>query len=295
MALTACTMWGISGLFAKALFNLSTAITPMWVSQVRMISSGVILLLASGTLHLHPLRIWQKRPNAIAILAYGLLGLLPVQYCYFMTVQLGNASIATILQFIGPFFILAYTSIFRHQRPRITELLAAVVAFCGVVILATHGQLDQLAITGSVLFWGLLSAIGVATNTLIPQGLIQHFSSLVITGWGLLISGVALFLVHPQQPTLPHSSFVFWGMAAVIVIGTLIPFQLMTMSLKMVPASIVSLMDAAEPLSATIGSVIVFHLILDPADWVGSTMIILAVLALSLKKPVPVTKHSQAS
>jgi hypothetical protein len=42
MAALACTMWGISGLFAKALFNVSSTITPIWLSQVRMISSGII-------------------------------------------------------------------------------------------------------------------------------------------------------------------------------------------------------------------------------------------------------------
>lgn len=292
MALAASTMWGISGLFAKALFNLSPAITPMWISQVRMITSGVILLVVATIFHQHPMAIWHRKKDALAITAYGLLAMLPVQYCYFVAVQLGNASIATILQFVGPFFILAYTTIFRHQRPRRVELVGAVIAFSGVVILATHGHLNQLAISTAVLFWGLLSALGVATSNLIPQGLVHHFPSVVINGWGLLLSGIALLLVHPQSPHLPHNSFVFWGMAAVILIGTLIPFQLITMALKVVPASIVSLMDAAEPLSATIGSVIVFNLILMPADWVGSLLIICAVLALSIHKPSPIEKNS---
>ena len=30
MIITACTFWGISGLFAKALFNVSSSITSMW-------------------------------------------------------------------------------------------------------------------------------------------------------------------------------------------------------------------------------------------------------------------------
>lgn len=291
MAFLGAVMWGISGLFAKALFNLSSQITPLWVSQVRMIVSGIVILLTATALHQHPMAIWHHKKDALSIIAYGLFGLLPVQYCYFVTVRLGNASIATILQFVGPFFVLAYSMLFRHQRPRRIELIAAVVAFLGVAIVATHGQFNKLAISGSVLFWGLLSAVGVATNNLIPQGMVKRFPSLVVTGWGMLIAGLFLLLIHPQQPSLPHTSFVFWGMAAVVIIGTLIPFQIMNMALQYIPASTVSLMDAAEPLSATIGSVICFGLVLKPIDIVGSVMIILAVLALSIRRPVPFLKH----
>ena len=42
-----------------------------------------------------------------------------------------------------------------------------------------------------------------------------------------------------------------------------------------------SLLDAFEPVSATIGSVIIFGLVMAPIDWIGSIMIICAVLALN--------------
>lgn len=48
LAAMAAVMWGISGLFAKGLFNISPKITPMWLTQVRLIISGIVLLLASS-------------------------------------------------------------------------------------------------------------------------------------------------------------------------------------------------------------------------------------------------------
>lgn len=247
-----------------------------------MITAGIILILVAAATHKDPLRVWRTKRDAITITAYGVLGLLPVQYCYFRVVQEGNASIATILQFIGPFFIVAYVALFRHQRPRRIEMIAAVVAFLGVFTLATHGHFNHLALTPGILFWGLCSAVGVATNTLIPQRMVRGgFSSLVITGWGLLISGLALLLVHPAQPKLPHGNMIWLLLAGVIVIGTLIPFQLFTNALRYIPPSTAGFLDAFEPLSATIGSVLIFNLHLTGADWIGSIMIIVAVLALS--------------
>lgn len=281
LAALACVFWGISGLFAKGLFQISSEITPIWVSQVRMIVSGVILLIFAQVTGKQPLKTVTNKKDAITVFSYGLLGLLPVQYCYFVVVQQANASIATVLQFIGPFFVMIYMVSFEHQVLRILDVVAAVVAFTGVFFLATHGKFNQLSLSPSVLFWGLLSAIGVATNTLIPRRLLDHTSSLVVTGWGLLSSGIALLIVHPVWPHLPGNINILWLMAGVIIIGTLIPFQWMMGSLRYIQPSTASLLDAFEPVSATIGSVLIFGLVMQPIDWLGSVMIILAVLALN--------------
>lgn len=287
LAICACMMWGISSLFATALFRLSPQINALWLSQIRQLTAGPILLIIAALTGGHPIRIFKEnRHNLVTLVCYGLFGMLPVQFCYFMAVQKGNAAIATVLQFIGPFFIIAYLALFRHQRPLRIQIIAAIIAFCGVMLLATNGHLTQLAITPAVLFWGLLSAVGVATNTLIPQNLIKRgYSSLTVTGWGILFSGIALFCVHPTQPSLPHTSLVWWYVAAVVVIGTLIPFQLATNSLKFISATNFSLTDAFEPITASVGSVLFFNLHMTGMDWLGSVLIIGAVLALNLPLP----------
>ena len=287
MIITACTFWGISGLFAKALFNVSSSITSMWLTQVRMVSAGIILVLLSQIRGEHPFQIFKDLHSAWIIFAYGVFGLVPVQYAYFMAVQYGNASIATILQFIGPFFIIAYQAMFRHLPPRRIEIISAIIAFLGVFIIATHGQFNHLAMTLSVLIWGLISAIGVATNTLIPQNMLREgrVPSLIITGWGLLFAGLTLVLIHPSQSHIPNIPSVWLYVLGILVIGTLIPFQLANNSLKYIDATTFSLMDAFEPLSATIGSVLIFHLQMTGADILGSILVIVAVLAINIRIP----------
>lgn len=278
----ACVMWGISGLFAKELFNLSSAITPMWLSQIRMVVSGLILLLVAGCVGQKPLATMKNKHDAWVIIAYGILGLLPVQLFYFIVVKQANASIATILQFVGPFFVMAYLAITKKQVMRQIDFIAAIIAFIGVVLLATHGNLGHLTLTPSVLFWGLLSAVGVATNTLIPINVLHRVSSLVVTGWGLLSAGIALMIVHPVWPKIPNKPAVWLCVLGVIVIGTLIPFQLMTNSLRFIKASTASLLDAFEPLAATVGSVICFNLVMLPPDWIGSVLVVAAAMALNI-------------
>ena len=282
LAAIAATMWGVSGICAKELFNISPEITPIWLTQIRLIISGIILLIAAGVLKRHPIKALKNKRDAGVMLAYGLFGLLPVQLLYFLCIQEANASIATILQFIGPFFVMGYLAITKQQVLRRLDVFAAIMAFLGVFLLSTHGRLDQLAITLSALIWGLLSAVGEASYTLIPVKIVKRVSSMVVTGWGMIMAGVAMIIIHPQMPHIPNKPEVWLWTAAVIVIGTIIPFQLMANALRYVKPATVSLLDAFEPLSATIGSVLCFGLVMMPMDWVGTGLVIVAVLALNI-------------
>jgi drug/metabolite transporter (DMT)-like permease len=285
MVITATTLWGISGLFAKALFNISPRITSLWLTQWRLIFGGIIMVIISQLMDNHPFAIFRNLHDTWVIFAYGVIGLVPVQFAYFMAVQEGNASIATILQFVGPFFIIAYLAAFRHEPPRRIEIICAIIAFLGVFIIATHGRFNHLAVTPAVLFWGFISAVGVATNTLIPQKMLQtgRVPALNVTAWGLLFAGIVLLAIHPQQPAVPNVPSVWIDCASILIIGTIIPFYLANTSLRYIDATTFSLMDAFEPLSATIGSVVIFHLYLTGADILGSILVIVAVCAINVR------------
>ena len=281
LAALAAVMWGISGLFAESLFKVSSKITPIWLTQVRLIISGIVLLIIATVLHQKPFSVLKDKKNTLHIIAYGIFGLLPVQVFYFIAIEMANASIATILQFIGPFFVLTYLAVTHQQVLRKLDVLAAILAFIGVFLLSTHGNFNQLAITPLALFFGLLSALGEASYTLIPIKLVKRVSSLVVTGWGMLFAGIGLMIVYPRFPAIPNTPRAWLDVSAIIIIGTIIPFQIMANALRYVKPSTVSLLDAFEPLSATVGSVLIFGLVMSGMDWLGTLLVIGAVLALN--------------
>ena len=282
LAALAAVMWGISGLFAESLFKVSSKITPIWLTQVRLIISGIVLLIIATVLHQKPFSVLKDKKNTLHIIAYGIFGLLPVQVFYFIAIEMANASIATILQFIGPFFVLTYLAVTHQQVLRRLDVLAAILAFIGVFLLSTHGNFNQLAITPLALLFGLLSALGEASYTLIPVKLVKRVSSLVVTGWGMLLAGIGLMLVYPQFTSIAKIPRVWLDVSVIIIIGTIIPFQIMTNALLYVIPSTASLLDAFEPFSATVGSVLCFGLVMMPMDWVGSILVVVAAMALNL-------------
>lgn len=292
LAALAAVMWGISGLFAESLFKVSSKITPIWLTQVRLIISGIVLLIIATVLHQKPFSVLKDKKNTLHIIAYGIFGLLPVQVFYFIAIEMANASIATILQFIGPFFVLTYLTVTHQQVLRKLDVVAAILAFIGVFLLSTHGNFNQLAITPLALFFGLLSALGEASYTLIPIKLVKRVSSLVVTSWGMLFAGIGLMIVYPQFPAIPNTPRVWLDVSAIIIIGTIIPFQIMANALRYVKPSTVSLLDAFEPLSATVGSVLIFGLVMSGMDWLGTLLVIGAVLALNFTPKRNIKKKS---
>ncbi len=293
LAALAAVMWGISGLFAESLFKVSSKITPIWLTQIRLIISGIVLLIIATVLHQKPFSVLKDKKNTLHIIAYGIFGLLPVQVFYFIAIEMANASIATILQFIGPFFVLTYLAVTHQQVLRKLDVLAAILAFIGVFLLSTHGNFNQLAITPLALLFGLLSALGEASYTLIPVKLVKRVSSLVVTGWGMLLAGIGLMLVYPQFPSILNTPRVWLDVSAIIIIGTIIPFQIMANALRYVNPSTVSLLDAFEPLSATVGSVLIFGLVMSGMDWLGTFLVIVAVLALNFTPKRKIKKTSE--
>ena len=281
LAALAAVMWGISGLFAESLFKVSSKITPIWLTQIRLIISGIVLLIIATVLHQKPFSVLKDKKNTLHIIAYGIFGLLPVQVFYFIAIEMANASIATILQVIGPFFVLTYLAVTHQQVLRRLDVLAAILAFIGVFLLSTHGNFNQLAITPLALLFGLLSALGEASYTLIPVKLVKRVSSLVVTGWGMLFAGIGLMIVYPRFPAIPNTPRAWLDVSAIIIIGTIIPFQIMANALRYVKPSTVSLLDAFEPLSATVGSVLIFGLVMSGMDWLGTLLVIGSVLALN--------------
>ena len=73
-----------------------------------------------------------------------------------------NAGTATVLQYLCPVGILAYTCIMDKVAPTLAEVFSMLLAIGGTFLIATHGQLNQLAINPKGLAWGVVSAFAYA-------------------------------------------------------------------------------------------------------------------------------------
>ena len=280
-AAIASMMWGISGTVLQ-LISQNLAIPATWMLSMRTISAGVILLVISLVLYGKRIfDVFKTWPTAISVISYAILGLMANLFTFYYAVQTGNASAATILQYLSPLFIVLGGIMFKHRRPLRSDLIAFAIALVGVILCITRGNLHGLALPFVSLMWGLGSGITAAFYVVLPQRASADNPPVVVLGWGTMIAGILFNLYRPFWVNPPHiSTTLVASVATVVLFGTILQFGILLHATKFAPSDVVSIMDAVQPITTSILSVIFFHLVLNWVEIIGIILVIIAVYVL---------------
>ena len=284
-ALIAGTLWGLSGICAQFLFQQRN-LTPEWVVCVRLISSGVILLSIAYIKEKNEIfKVFKSKKHTKDLVLFGILGMFGVQYSYFVAIKYSNAATATVIQYLGPAIILIYQSLKNKSLPSFIELFALILSLLGVFVLVTHMDINSLVISGKALFWAITAAFCLAYYTVKPGNLLNRFSNICVTGWGMLIGGVAFSFIKPIFDI--SGTFDIYTIAVIIIViifGTIIPFSIYVISTKLIGPTKTSLFSTVEPVSSAVFSIFLLNLAFGFMDFLGTAMIIAMVIILSINK-----------
>lgn len=275
-------LWGISGTAAQYLFQ-KKGFSPEWLVVIRLLSSGIILLLYTfmkGEQNIW--EVWKSKNDALSLIFFSVLGMLGVQYTYFAAIKYGNAATATILQYSSPVIITCYLAIRNKKNPKLKEIIAIGLAMLGTFFIITKGNMHSISISRLALFWGIASAFAAAFYTLQPRLLLRKWGSILVVGWGMLIGGIVFsFIEQPWNCTGIWSTNSILAIIFVVLFGTLIAFTCFLESLNYIKPTESSILSSAEPLSAAILSVLWLHEELGIAQWIGTACIITTIIILS--------------
>ena len=275
--------WGLSGTSGQYL--MAHGISALVLTNIRLIIAGLLLVLLSYIKSKEQFLAFLKDKSSLfSLLLFSLFGLFLNQLAYLSAIQETNAGTATVLQYVCPVGILAYTCIKDRVAPTIAEIISMILAIGGTFLIATHGQLDQLSMTPAGLFWGLFSALTYALYIILPINLIQKWGSILVIGVGMMISG---FLAVPFTGIIgagiPLSFDIFLAFAGIILIGTVFAYTAFLKGASIIGPVKSSLLASIEPISAVFFAFMIMGDIFYPVDFLGMAMILLAVTIISLK------------
>ena len=283
--------WGLSGTSGQYL--MAHGISALVLTNIRLIIAGLLLVLLTYIKSKEQfLAFLTDKSSLFSLFLFSLFGLFLNQLAYLSAIQETNAGTATVLQYVCPVGILAYTCIKDKVAPTIAEIISMILAIGGTFLIATHGQLDQLSMTPAGLFWGLFSALTYALYIVLPINLIQKWGSILVIGVGMTISGfVAVPFTGIIDARIPMSFDIFLAFAGIILIGTAFAYTAFLKGASMIGPVKSSLLASIEPISAVFFAFMIMGDIFYPVDFLGMAMILLAVTIISLKDLMLEKKH----
>lgn len=280
--LVAAVLWGSSGVCAQYIMQNSQIASP-FLTMIRLLFAGLILLMFSCFHNEKIFRILQNRQDILRLLFFSLLGALPVQLTFLMTVERSNAATATVLQFLSPTIIVGWFALTRKAWPGPLVLVAIMTSLIGTFLLVTHGNPATLSISPSALYWGIISAFAGAFYTTYPSTLIARYGTLPIVGWSMLLGGMILLPFHSSPSSnIVLNSHLLLAFFYLVVIGTALTFSLYLHGAQLTGGTKASILGCAEPLSSALLSLLLLGITFSLPDWLGTLLILSSVILIAL-------------
>lgn len=266
--------WGITGVVGQYLFG-EKGVTPEWLVAYRLLISGIIMLAYQLIKKTDIFEVWRETKDRGRLLIYSVFGMMAVQLSFFVAVRYSNAGTATVLQYLNPMLLMLYFAVSRRIIPRKNEILMVVMALVGIFLIATKGNIHELALSPLGLFWGLGCAVATCLYSMLPIKLLKKFDVITICGWGMLLGGIVLSVcVRPWSIPVDMDGEIIACMLFLILFGTILPFCCSLKAMPMIGPVYANLISSVEPVVAAVLAFAMLHTNFAIPEVVGFALII---------------------
>lgn len=282
LTLLGARCWGLSGVLGEYLLNISK-IDSTWVIANRLFYAGIVLVIILFLKDKKNLiNVFSDKKDILRLLNFSFFGLLICQGAYFLAIKYTNAGMATVLQYTGPVMIMTYYCVIGRRWPMAHEVIAIATSLFGTILMATHLDFSKLNISTLGLFWGLFSAIGLASYNISSISLTKKYGVMPIMAWGLLIAGSVVYFGTGSNYIPSNFSLMdFLCITGVIIVGTIMSFSLYLEGVRLIGAVTGSIIGCFEPIAAIVFSFLLLGTTFGLIDIIGAAFILSAVVVLS--------------
>ena len=281
--LSAGTLWGVMGVFVRKLGTYG--FSPLQIACLRILFGAVLFLLITAIFRRDLLKI---QPRDVGLfLGMGLLSLLLFTVCYFTTISLASLSVAAILLYTSPIWVMLMSAVCFREKITRRKLLCAAMAFGGCVLVFGIGFVVSFFFM--VIVTGLLSAVGYGLYSIFGTFALRKYQPLTVTTYAFLFGAAgALLLCNPAQIARVICESGQPGRLVLLITVTafvtaVLPYLLYTVGLSRMRASAAAIMASIEPVVATTAGALVFGEALTVPAFAGIALVLGAIVVLNAK------------
>ncbi|WP_407928583.1 DMT family transporter [Alkalihalobacterium elongatum] len=269
-------LWGTIGLFVQELYSLG--LTPLQVVALRVSCAVIFLLSYCLLVNRQWLRVRLK--DSPLFIGTGIISIVFFNWCFFVAIQETSISVAAILLYTAPAFVLVLSRLIFKELLTARKLLSLTLTLFGCILVVellpngsiTMTTLGVIAGIGSGLFYGLYSIFG--------KFALQKYNPMTVTVYTFLFA--ALFTLPVSQVWTwigELNNIKLWVYAGSLgLFPTVLAFILYTKGLRHVEAGKASIIATLEPVVAAFIGMFFYYEILTLWQYIGVILVICSVI-----------------
>lgn len=272
--LAAAALWGVIGIWNRRL--MAAGLSPTSIVTVRNCGGMVLLGLALAVRDQSVFR--ARREHLKYFFGTGVVSVVLFTACYFSCQQLCSLSVASVLLYTAPSFVVLLSALLWRERVTGRKLAALGLTLVGCALVCGLFS-GQVTVTAAGVLLGLGAGFFYALYSIFGRYALAHYDSMTVTMWTFLFAGPAsLVLLRPSELASAFSTPGTWLTAAgLVAVSTAAPYLLYTWGLARVESGRASILASLEPVVASLAGTLLFHEPLSAATLAGIACVLAGV------------------
>ena len=281
-------LWGVISLFIRRLS--AAGLSTMQICFVRLFFAAPVLVIVALIFSPKHMRIRWK--DIWIFFGTGVVSIFLFNFFYFYTIIHSEASIAGVLLYTSPIFVMLLSTVLFKEKVGVKKLLSLALTFVGCVLVSgvIGGKMSLRPIVALI---GVLSGFFYALYTIFGAIGLKRYDPLTVTAYTFLFAFVAALPFGDVRGTVTvlfkTPTLLLWG-AGIGIVCTVLPYFFYTWGLKRVEASRASIISAAEPLVAALVGIFLYGERHNLLKILGIIAVLAAIVILNLPRRVPKKK-----
>ncbi len=274
-------LWGIIGLFIEELSQ--AGFSAFQIVTLRVVGASVMLVLFVAITNPDLLKI--NLMDSMSFVGTGIFSTVFFSWAYFTTIEEVSLSIAVILLYTGPAFVVILSRIFFKEPMTSRKIGALVLTLFGCVLVIKVFPVTADRISWYGILVGLGSGFGYALYSIFGKHALKKYHPLTVITYTFVFASAVMLPASgiTISTTDLQSTHVWINILGLGFFPTALAYYLYTMGLSMVESGRASIAATIEPLVATLLGVFVFNEVLTAFQFVGMLLVLAAVVLIQFK------------
>ena len=282
--------WGVISVFIRPLSAAGLSATQ--ICFVRLLIAAPVFSLV--TLCVSPSLFRFRLRDIWMFFGTGIISIVLFNICYFYTIIHSEASVAVVLLYTSPVFVMLFSVFLFKERVRAQKIAALVMTLVGCLLVS--GVIGSGAgLRPIVALTGLLSGLFYAMYSVFGKIALKKYDALTVTTYTFIFALIAALPISDVGNTfsiLFATPKLWLWCAGIAIVSTALPFFFYTIGLKKVEPSRASILAAVEPLVGSLVGIAFYGESRGVLKILGIVVVIGAIFVLNLPKrgrriPIP--------